>query len=193
MAPSYLSDHIHERSLINVSLRSRSKTPPLSRTEMYDNSFFPFCINKWKNLNDSIKALPSSTQFKKELSGFVRPKGTTYYGVRDNLGVKLLTKIRVSLSDLRVHRCNRNFNCASPRCSCGMDETPLHYFLCCSRYNTLRGTYLSKISEITGSGLPYDHLIQTIMYGSNAFNSVPNESIIKETILFIGKSGTWSF
>ena len=93
--PSYLSDRIPERSLINVSLRSRSKQPPRSRTERYDNSFLPFCVNKWNNLKDSIKSLPSLTQFKKELRSFVHPKGTIYYGGSDNLGIKLLTKIRV--------------------------------------------------------------------------------------------------
>ena len=69
------------------------------------------------------------------------------------------------------------------------DETPLHYFLCCLNYTTLRRTYLSKISEIIGSAvtaLPNDHLIQTLMYGSNV---VSNKSIINETILFIKTSG----
>ena len=193
MAPSYLSDHIPERSRIDASLRSRITNPPLSRTERYDNSFFPFCIYNWNNLDDAIKSQPSLSRFKNDITTFVRPKGTSFYGIRDNFGIKLLTKIRVSFSDLRDHRYNHNFNCASPMCSCGNDdETPTHYFLCCPRYNTLRTTYLSKISEIIGSNvsvLPNDHLIQTLMYGSNVFNSVSNEAIINETILFIKKSG----
>ena len=39
MAPSYLSDHIPARSIINISLRSRNTNPPFSRTDRYDNSF----------------------------------------------------------------------------------------------------------------------------------------------------------
>ena len=73
--------------------------------------------------------------------------------------------------------------------ACDMDdETLLHYFLYCLRYNTLRTAYLSKISEIIESdvsALPCDHLIQTLMYGSNASNKL----IINETLLFIKESG----
>ena len=166
MAPSYLSNHIPARSIINNSLCSRNTNPPFSRTDMYDNSFFPFCIKNWNNLDDATKSLPSLIQFKKRISLFVRPKGTSFYDIRDNFGTKVLTKIRVSFSDLRYHRFSHSFNCSSPICSCGIDdETPTHYFLCCPRYNTLRITYLSKISEIIGSNvsiLPYDHLIHIL-------------------------------
>ena len=120
-----------------------------------DALFFPFCIKNWNMLNDSIKYLPSLTRFKKELRRFVRPKGNTFYGIRDKFGIKLLTKIRVSLSG--DHRFHHNVNCVGPTCSCGMDdETLLHYFLCCPRYTMLRTTYLL-------SAPPNDHLIQTLM------------------------------
>ena len=45
LAPSYLPDHIPEDSEINISLRDRNTRAPFSRTERYDNSFFPYCIN----------------------------------------------------------------------------------------------------------------------------------------------------
>ena len=193
MAPSYLSDHIPARSIINISLRSRNTNPPFSRTDRYDNSFFPFCIKNWNNLDDATKSLPSLIQFKKRISLFVCPKGTSCYDIRDNFGTTVLTKIRVSFSDLRDHRFSHSFNCSSPICSCGIDDgTPTHYFLCCPRYNTLRITYLSKISEIIGSNvsiLPYDHLIHILMYGSNVFNVVSNKAIINETLAFIKRSG----
>ena len=95
MAPSYLPDHIPARSVINISLRSRNTNPPFSRTNRYDNRFFPFCIQNWNNLNDATKSLPSLTQFKKRISLFVRPKGTSFYDICDNFGTKVLTKIRV--------------------------------------------------------------------------------------------------
>ena len=115
LAPSYLSDHIPEHSEVNISLRDRSTRAPFSRTERYDNSFFPYCINNWNNLDDSVKLLPSVTSFKKHLNIFIRPKGNSSYGIRDNFGMKLLTKIRVEFSDLRDHRYNHNFNCESPK------------------------------------------------------------------------------
>ena len=59
MSPSYLSDYIPQRSIINPSLRSRNIIPPFSRTERYDHSVFPFCIYNWNSLDDKIKTLPS--------------------------------------------------------------------------------------------------------------------------------------
>ena len=189
MAPSYLLDNITEYGSSNVSLRRNAIRPPLSRTGRYDNSFFPFCINNWNNLDNSIKSSPSLSIFKTNLNKFVRPKGNTFFSIRDSFGIKLLTKIRVCFSDLRDHRFNHNFNCENPTCSCGCDdETTVHFFLCCPRYNSLRSTYLSKISDIIGSDisvLPNDHLTNILMYGSNVYNDVTNESILKETINFI--------
>ena len=57
--------------------------------------------------------------------------------------------------------------------------------------HSLRTTYLSKISDIVRSDisvLPNDHLTHILMYGSNVYNNVTNESIINETIYFIKKS-----
>ena len=106
--------------------------------------------------------------------------------------MRSLTQIRVDFSDLHDHRYNHSFNCPSPICSCGIeDETSSHFLLCCPRYNTLRQVYLSKISEITNSDvsiLPNDHLTDLLLYGSKAYNSITNELILTETILYIYKS-----
>ena len=193
LTPSYLFDHIPQQTFPNVLLRSNITKPPASRTERYDNSFFPFCINSWNTLDNSIQSLPSVQQFKNKLNEFIRPKRNSFYAIRDNFGIKLLTKIRVSFSDLRDDRYNHNFNCISPICSCGLeDETSVHYFLCCPRYRNLRLTYLGKICDIIGSDvtvLPNDHLCCILMYGSNVYNDITNENIIKETILYIKQSG----
>ena len=152
MAPSYLRDHIPEQITPNVCLRNTIKTRPFSRTERYGNSFFTFCINNWNDIDNHIKSLPSLNEFKNKLFKFIRPKRNTFFNIRDNIGIKLLTKIRVSFSDLRDHRYDHNFNCENPLCSCGIeDETTTHFFLCCPLYYQLRITYLSKISEIVGS------------------------------------------
>ena len=75
------------------------------------------------------------------------------------------------------------------------------FFPCCPHYNTLRTTYLSKYQlirwillslEIIRSNvslIPSNHLIHTVMYGSNVFNFVSNKAIINETIQFIKTPG----
>ena len=145
MTPPYLREHIPVNSLSNVSLRCKDIRPPLSRTERHDNSFFPFCIKNWNILDNTIKTSISLKVLKSNLIKFVRPKGNSFYSIRDHFGTKLLTKIRVGFSDLRDHRYNHNFNCVNPTCFRGLeDETAIHYLLCCPRYNHLRTIYLSK-------------------------------------------------
>ena len=192
LAPSYLSDHLPEQSVTYTSLRERNISSPFSRTERYGNSFFPYCIENWSKLDNSVKILPSLTCFKKHLDSFIRPKGNVFYGINDNSGIELLTKIRVAFSDLRDHRYTHNFNCNSPICACGMeDETSVHYFLCCPRYQSQRNILLSKISEIIGSDvtiLPNDHLNKILMYGSNVYSLICNKLIIEQAIFFIKSS-----
>ena len=152
----------------------------------------PFCINNWNNIDDTIKSLPSLNEFKNKLCKFIRPEKSSFYNIRDSYGIKLLTKIRVSFSDLRDHRYDHKFNCDNPTCLCGLeDETAVPFFLCCPRFDQLRIAYLGKVSEIVGSDvtvLPNDHLTHILMYGSNIYNGVSNEAIIIETIQFIKKS-----
>ena len=50
-----------------MSLRSRPGNPPLTRTERYENSFFPFTIKAWKDLEGEVKSKTSVQSFKKYL------------------------------------------------------------------------------------------------------------------------------
>ena len=144
-------------------------------------------------MDATLSSTPSYHTFKNSLIKFIRLKGNSFYSIRDNDGIQLLTKIRVTFSDLRDHRFNHNFNCTSPVCLCGLDdETSVHFLLCCPRYGDLRNEYLGKICTIIGSDvtiLPYDHLCDILMYGSNVYNDNVNEKIIKETIYYIKQSG----
>ena len=116
-APSYLSEHIPDQVEPNFSLRRNTIRPPLCRTNRFANSFFPFCLSEWNTLDDSIKEPTSISQFKSKLNSLIRPKENSVYSIRDNSGIKLLTKIRVTFSDLRNHRYNHNFNCNIPLCN----------------------------------------------------------------------------
>ena len=117
-------------------------------------------------MNEEVNK-PSVQSFKKYLNDFIRPPGHSLFGIRDKFGIKLLTKTRVSFSDLRNHRFNHNFNCESPICSCGIeDETSVHFFLRCPHYTTQRSTLLSKISYIIHSDVtvfPDEHLYHILV------------------------------
>ena len=186
LATSYLADHIPQRSVTNISLRTRNQNI-LCRTERYQNSFFPFCIKNWNSLDESIRSLSSISRFKTHLLNFVRHPGYSFFGIRDRFGSKQISQIRVGFSDLRDHRYNHKCTC---KCGIG-DETSVHYFLCCPRYNIIRLTFLSRISEIIGTDvnvLPNEHLFKILVNDSNTFNDVSNKLILTETIQFIRKS-----
>ena len=195
LAPSYLFEHIPD-NVPNVTLRNFTQKAPFSKMDRYDNSFFPYCTNNWNNLDSCIRFSSSLSIFKTNINKFIRPKSSSFYSIRDKNGIKQLTKIRVTFSDLRDHRFNHNFNCANPICRCGLeDETSVHFFLCCPRYNSLRTPYLCKISEIVNSDisiLPKEHLTHLLMYGSNVYNNISNELILTETIHFVKKSGRFT-
>ncbi len=196
IAPSYLSDHIPKRNEISMYLRNRPNNPPLTRTDRYGNSFFPYSINAWNDLDEEVKSKPSIQSFKAFLYGFKRPTGHPLFGICDKFGIRLLTKIRIEFSDLRDHRFNHNFNCDSPTCSCGLEnETSVHFFLRCNRFSAQRTALLSKISLIIHadvSVLPDDHLYHLLVYGSNVYNFVSNKLIITETISFIRNTGRFT-
>ena len=131
---------------------------------------------------------PPLKDFKTNLCKFVRPKGIPFMQYATNLELNYLrNSLLVSLSDIRAHRFNHNFSCARS-----------YVLLCpislsCSRFNRLRISYFIKISEIIGSDvsmLPNDHLANILIYGSNVFNSVSNESIIS-LCHYVRNNGFW--
>ena len=196
LAPSYLSDHIPQRNEISLNLRNSNDDIPLIRTQRYENSFFPYTIKSWKNLNEDETNKPSVQSFKKYLNDFIRPPGHPLFGIRDKFGIKLLTKIRASFSDLHEHRFNHNFNCASPTCPCGIeDETSIHFFPRCPHYSAQRSTLLSNISHIIHSDVsvfPDEHLCYILDYGSSVYNPVLNRLVITETITYIRNAGRFT-
>ena len=187
--PAYLFDHVPKEA--PHTLRKFVPKAPITRTQRYANSFFPYCIKQWEALDSEIKFCTSVQTFKNKINEHIRSAPSVCID-QNRHGMRRLTQIRVDFSDLRDHRFNHNFNCPSPTCSCGVeDETTSHFLLCCPRYNALRQVYLSKISEITNSDvsiLSSDHLTDLLLYGSKAYNKITNELILTETILFIYRS-----
>ena len=59
IAPAYLTKHVPITNPSNISLRRTVTTVLFSRTERYNNSFFPFCVKNWNLLDDSITSSPS--------------------------------------------------------------------------------------------------------------------------------------
>ena len=185
-SPAYLFDHVPNEA--PRTLRKFVPKAPITRTQRYANSFFPYCVNQWEALDSEIKSSTSVQTFKNKINEHIRPEPSLCCD-HNRHGMRRLTQIRV---DLRDHRFNHSFNCLSPRCPCGIeDETTSHFLVRCPRYKNLRLVYLSKISQIINSDvsiLPLDHLTDLLLYGSKAYNAITNDLILTETIIYIYKS-----
>ena len=175
LTPDYLKTHIKDYS---------------PRTNHFSNSFFPFCANKWISLPDDLKNAHSLELFKKIYKNEVVPPKRGYFAIQDKFGIRLLTKLRVELSDLRDHRFNHGFrNCPSPLCRCSQeDETTEHFVARCPLYSNPRDTLLGTISNTLNNDitvLPHNHLTELLLYGSKSYNVITNKLILESTIRYI--------
>ena len=70
-------------------------------------------------------------------------------------------------------------------------ETPLHFFLECSNYNTIRQNLLNEVTPILSSkNLQYNNetLVQILLYGHIDLNQFDNKQILLASIKYISKS-----
>ena len=124
----------------------------------FSDSFFPFCASKWEHISDDLKNSRSIAEFKSIYKRENVPPKRGYFSINNKFGVRLLTKLRVGLSDLREHRFRHNFkNCPSPICKCKQEaESTEHFLARCPLYTNLRNNFLNNISDIVA--VSYTHL-----------------------------------
>ena len=112
--------------------------------------------------------------------------------MNDRVGLNLLARLRVDLSDLKLHRFNHRFDCDSPLCSCGQSsESSVHFFIHYQLYIDLRRVLLDSVSEIILNDIrvyPDQHMCHILLYGSESFNSVVSRMILESTIRYINDS-----
>ena len=97
----------------------------------FQNSLLPFTITKWNKLDSDIRNIDSHAIFRKKLLTFIRPLGNDTYGIFDQLGVRLLNRLRLGSSHLSEHKFRYNFaDTLNPLCSCSLEtKNKEHYFL----------------------------------------------------------------
>ena len=95
-APQYLIDYLPTQDLASINLRKRPAIYPLdARTERYRNSFFPYCISQWNNLDSRIRNLPSIATFKRAILDFIRPNPTPYFKTNRISSFVFLTRLSI--------------------------------------------------------------------------------------------------
>ena len=126
------------------------------------------------------------------LLNFTRPSENKILNIHDQVGIKLLTRLRLGLSHLREHKFWHNFeDILNPLCSCFTEgETTLYCFILCQFFNDIRETLMNDLMNTNRSlpSLSKDKLISILLYGSNAFDIKKNLKILICTIQFIKDS-----
>ena len=84
--------------MASINFRKRSAIYPLdARTERYRNSFLPYCISQWNNLDSRLRNHPSIAPFKRVILDFIRPNPTPYFKTNRLSGFVFLTRLRVGI------------------------------------------------------------------------------------------------
>ena len=195
MAPSYL--HAIIPSLNSVCYRMRGKRDYhtiAARTEGFQNSFFPYCVSQWNNLDIAVRNLPSPSSFKLNLLKFFRPKPNSLYGIHDSKGVSMLNRLRVGFTHLREHKFRHNFiDTDDPFCNCRTNaiESTEHFLLHCPTFSIPRKKLFDNLTNINTSlmQLSESHLVHTLLYGNVGMKSDLNHDILSNVIAYLYETG----
>ena len=138
--PEYLRTHLPERRENPYNLRRPDIFSEVrAKTNRHSNSFYPFCIKAWNNLDPAIRCLPTISQFKKAVVQLIRPKKKHLFGINDVTGARLLTRLRIDFSDLRLHKFDHRFNCAHQRAHAVGALSLLNTSSCTASFMPVRG------------------------------------------------------
>ena len=105
-------------------------------------------MNVWNNLGPIVRDLATIFRFKTVLLQLMRQEKRSIYGINNRIGIRLLTKLRVDFSDLKLHRFNYRFNCNLLMCLRGLDpRSTEHFFLHSQLYLDMRGFFLQNVEN----------------------------------------------
>ena len=92
------------------------------RTDLSQNSFLPFSIEEYNNLDPDIRKLGSHAIFRKKLLTFIRPSEKSIYNIYDPQGSKLLNRLRLGFTDFRERNFRHSFaDTVNPLCLCALE------------------------------------------------------------------------
>ena len=144
--PAYLSDlipnQVHQQS--SYQLRNQDNyTPFFARTNIFQNSFFPYAVRSWNLLNPNIRNIKDRELFKRELCRNDPKPNIIYTLGRRKAGVAL-SGIRMKCILSKEHLSALHI-LNDTQCQCGHDyEDELHYFFTCLMYQVRELSYMNK-------------------------------------------------
>ena len=140
-------------------------------------------------LSLEIRNSKSYSTFQKSLLKFTRTIPNSVFSVTDIYGIKVLTRLRVGLSDLREHKLRHKFqDTINPLCSCSLEiESTSHFFLRCQNFITPRTNLMNKLRKLDSNILNLDEISLTklILYGDSKYENKVNKKISLASINFV--------
>ena len=162
------------------------------RTKYFQNSFLPCVIREWNKLDPENRSCLSYNSFRKPLLNFIRPSENKIFNIHDQLGIKLLTRLRLGFSHLSEYEFRQNFeDTLNLLCSCSIEaETMLHFFLQCQFFNNIQEILINNLMNIERFFplLSQEKLTSVLLYGSDALDSKKNRKVLICTVQFIKDS-----
>ena len=126
---------------------------------------------------------------KKSSLKFTRTIQISVFSVADIHGIKLLTRLRVSLSHLRERKFRHNFqDTINPLCSCSLEiESTSHFFLRCQNFITPRTNLMNELRKLDSNILNLDKISLTklLLYGGSKYENKVNKKIMLASINFL--------
>ena len=76
---------------------------PLIKTKhnFFKNSFFPFAVIEWNNLDPILETLRVFQSLRKKILNFIRTSPNSFFDCHNPKEIKLITRLRLGLSHLR--------------------------------------------------------------------------------------------
>ena len=122
--------------------------PFINAKHKFFKKFFPSAIIEWNNLDPSLQGI---SVFKEEkILNIIGPSLNSFSDCHSPIGIKVITRLTLSLSHLRERKFKRSFqDTINPLCNCGQDiESSTHFFLHCSFIINEGHTLLSTIRSL---------------------------------------------
>ena len=109
----FIAKSLNIHSLV-PSIRTSARQPNTftffyRRTKYFQNSFLPYVVKEWNKLDPNKWSCQSYESFRKALLNIIRPSETKIFNIHDQVGIKLLTRFRLGLGQLREQKFRHNF------------------------------------------------------------------------------------
>ena len=79
------------------------------RTVYFQNSFLPYVIKEWNKLDSDKRTCQSYERFRKVLLNSIRPSENKIFNIHDQVGLKLLTRLRLFAALRPKQRCTFSY------------------------------------------------------------------------------------